>query len=173
MRSASAPAVLIMAKASRPGAVKNRLHPLLGPQGCEALQAELVRHTLETASGGGLHTCPAYAAERAPDSGCAPASASAGARPVVERGADPGRRPTAAVTDVFAHGAGPVLVIGTDVPTLTRDHLASALAEDMGLQTRLRPPLRDLDTAQDAAAFLADPLLPPRIAALLHPSERV
>lgn len=41
-----APGILVMAKAPRPGTVKTRLHPLLGPQRCAKLQAELIRHTM-------------------------------------------------------------------------------------------------------------------------------
>ncbi|MDF9816661.1 glycosyltransferase A (GT-A) superfamily protein (DUF2064 family) [Streptomyces sp. SPB162] len=43
-----------------------------------------------------------------------------------QRGEDLGQRLTAAVTDAFADGAGPLLVIGTDAPTLTGDRLSAA-----------------------------------------------
>jgi glycosyltransferase A (GT-A) superfamily protein (DUF2064 family) len=46
----------------------------------------------------------------------------------VQRGADLGQRLAAAVTDAFADGAGPLLVIGIDAPTLTADHLTAALS---------------------------------------------
>lgn len=47
MSTRRTPSVLIMAKAPRPGSVKTRLHPLLLPERCAALQAELIRHTVE------------------------------------------------------------------------------------------------------------------------------
>jgi glycosyltransferase A (GT-A) superfamily protein (DUF2064 family) len=45
------------------------------------------------------------------------------------------------------------------------------LADDAGLRTQLLAPLRDLDTPEDAAALLADPMLPPRIATLVTSPE--
>ncbi|MEU3199374.1 TIGR04282 family arsenosugar biosynthesis glycosyltransferase [Streptomyces sp. NPDC006996] len=120
------PAILVMAKAPRPGTVKTRLHPLLGPLRCAELQAGLIRHTMELTT---VHTPWTYLA-------CAPADGGdtigtavpAGVRLLLQRGEDLGRRLAAAVTDAFVDGAGPLLVIGTDAPTLTGDHLAAAFA---------------------------------------------
>ncbi|WP_171110291.1 MULTISPECIES: TIGR04282 family arsenosugar biosynthesis glycosyltransferase [unclassified Streptomyces] len=128
-----------MAKAPRPGTVKTRLHPLLGPQGCAALQAELIRHTLETVSGCGLRTYLAHTPYDGPDDGrhLAPA----GVRLLVQRGADIGQRLAAAVTDAFADGAGPLVVVGTDAPTLTGDHVASAHAASETRDVVLGPAL--------------------------------
>ncbi len=42
--------VLIMAKAPRAGDVNTRLEPLLEPEGCAALQRELIRHTARWAA---------------------------------------------------------------------------------------------------------------------------
>jgi len=42
--------LLIVARAPRPGEVKTRLEPRLGPEGCARLQAELIRHTAAWAS---------------------------------------------------------------------------------------------------------------------------
>ncbi|MBV7697459.1 TIGR04282 family arsenosugar biosynthesis glycosyltransferase [Streptomyces sp. TRM70350] len=221
MSLSPAPAVVVMAKAPRQGMVKTRLHPLLGPQRCAALQTELIRHALETTSGSRWRTYPAHTPYGGPDDGrhLAPV----GVRLLVQRGADLGQRLAAAVTDAFADGAGPLVVIGTDAPTLTGDHVACAFAalesrdvvlgpapdgghhliglraphtglfaldpawwstdnvlaatraltDDAGLRTELGTPLRDLDTPEDAAALLADPALPPGIAALLKPTETV
>ena len=49
-----------------------------------------------------------------------------GVRLLLQRGKDLGQRLAAAVTDAFTDGAGPLLVIGTDAPTLTGDHLTAA-----------------------------------------------
>jgi len=43
-------AVIVFAKAPRPGSVKTRLVPLLGAEGAAALQVRLVKHALETAT---------------------------------------------------------------------------------------------------------------------------
>jgi rSAM/selenodomain-associated transferase 1 len=125
MNATGAPAVLVMAKAPRPGTVKTRLHPLLGPAGCAALQAELIRHTLEVASAAGPRVHLAYA----------PADAEAnlrdlappGVRMLPQHGRNLGQRMAAAALDVFSAGAGRLLVIGTDAPTLTGRALAAAL----------------------------------------------
>ncbi|GAA2494713.1 TIGR04282 family arsenosugar biosynthesis glycosyltransferase [Streptomyces gobitricini] len=117
-----APAILIMAKPPRPGTVKTRLHPLLGPARCAALQAELIRHTIELAT---AHTPRRYLAY-APDVGGDATAVPAGVRFLLQRGEDLGQRLAAAVTDAFADGARPLLVVGTDAPTLTGDHLTAA-----------------------------------------------
>ncbi|MFH0241452.1 TIGR04282 family arsenosugar biosynthesis glycosyltransferase [Streptomyces sp. HK10] len=217
--STGTPAVLVMAKEPRPGTVKTRLHPLLGPARCAGLQAELIRHALETVASLGLRTYLAYTTGDGPAAARDPAPPAV--RMLTQRGGDLGRRLAAATGEAFADGAGPLLVIGTDAPTLTGDLLAAALtaldgrdvvlgpaldggyyligthaphprlfgldpawwstdkvlaatlalAAGQGLRTELLSPLRDLDTPGDAAALLRDPLLPPRIAALLRPEE--
>ncbi|MEV6958094.1 TIGR04282 family arsenosugar biosynthesis glycosyltransferase [Streptomyces sp. NPDC051207] len=208
-----------MAKAPRAGTVKTRLHPLLGPEGCAALQAELIRHAMELTGTLGARTYLAYHPGEGEDGtgGVAPP----GVRLLLQRGTDLGQRLTSAVTDAFADGAGPVLVIGTDAPTLTVGELTAAFAAlehtDLvlgpaldggyyligmreprtrlfgldaalwgtdrvldatraiaaadGSGVELLGPLRDLDTPEDAAALLADPRMPHRIAALLQPAE--
>ncbi|MGK5448612.1 TIGR04282 family arsenosugar biosynthesis glycosyltransferase [Streptomyces radiopugnans] len=219
--STGTPAVLVMAKEPRPGTVKTRLHPLLDPARCAELQAELIRHALRTVASLGPRTYLAYAYATGDGPPAARSPAPPAVRLLTQRGGDLGQRLAAATGEAFADGAGPLLVIGTDAPTLTGDLLATALtaldgrdvvlgpaldggyyligthaphprlfgldpacwstdkvlaatlalAADQGLRTELIPPLRDLDTPEDAAALLQDPLLPPRIAALLRPEE--
>src|SRR5688572_25773980 len=41
-------AVIVFARAPRPGSVKTRLVPVLGPEGAAALHVKLVKHALET-----------------------------------------------------------------------------------------------------------------------------
>ncbi|KUO15807.1 TIGR04282 family arsenosugar biosynthesis glycosyltransferase [Streptomyces dysideae] len=118
------PAILVMAKPPRPGTVKTRLHPLLGPLRCAELQAELIRHTMQLAT---AHTPRTYLAYAPCDGGNAIGTAVPdGVRLLLQRGEDLGRRLAAAVTDAFTDGAGPLLVIGTDAPTLTAGHLSAA-----------------------------------------------
>ncbi|MER5216866.1 TIGR04282 family arsenosugar biosynthesis glycosyltransferase [Streptomyces sp. NPDC002838] len=219
MSTRHTPSVLVLAKAPRPGTVKTRLHPLLGPDGCAVLQAELIRHTVDLTSGLGARTYLAYAPGEAEDS--TGHVAPPGVRLMVQRGQNLGQRLSSAVLEAFADGAGPLLVIGTDAPILTGDHLTAALtslehkdvvlgpaldggyyligmrhphvglfgidaalwstdqvlaatralATDEGLSVELLRPLRDLDTPEDAAALLADRMMPSRIAALLRPTE--
>ncbi|THA27932.1 glycosyltransferase [Streptomyces sp. RKND-216] len=114
-----------MAKAPQPGTVKTRLHPLLGPEGCAALQAELIRHTLALTTGHGLRSHLAHAPADARNALAALVPANVELRP--QRTGALGLRLAAAVEDVFASGAGPLLVMGTDAPTLTAGHLTTAL----------------------------------------------
>ncbi|MEU0337484.1 TIGR04282 family arsenosugar biosynthesis glycosyltransferase [Streptomyces bobili] len=118
------PAILVMAKAPRPGTVKTRLHPLLGPRRCAELQAELIRHTLELATAHTPRTYLAYAPGDGEDT--LSAAVHTGVRLLLQRGEDLGQRLAAAVTGAFADGAGPLLVIGTDAPTLNVGHLTDA-----------------------------------------------
>ena len=120
------PAVLIMAKAPRPGAVKTRLHPLLGPDGCAALAGQLIRHAAAVAARAGGVTVftavdpPGAIAEVA---GLVPGTVQL----VGQRGAGLGERLANATSEVFASGHRPVVVIGTDAPALTPGLLAQAL----------------------------------------------
>jgi rSAM/selenodomain-associated transferase 1 len=119
--SAEPVAVAILAKAPVPGLVKTRLEPVLGTDGAAALQARLIKRTIETARAAGvgpitvwatpdirypifqdLSGLPDVAVARQPDS-------------------DLGGRMLYAVM-----AASPALVIGTDCPALEASHLRSA-----------------------------------------------
>ena len=117
--------VLVMAKAPRAGAVKTRLEPLLGPDGCARLQAALIA------------AATAWAADAAPGSAyLAFGGEEAALRPHVEDGVecfpdgpgDLGDRLTAATARVFGERSEPLLVVGTDMPLLTRAHAREAEA---------------------------------------------
>lgn len=116
-------AIVVMARAPRPGPVKTRLQPLLGPDGCARLQDRLIRHTVALAqqvAPGSTHLAidgPAVElCDLVPDT----------VRVLRQRGDDLGARMTAAVHDVARHHAGPIVVIGTDAPTMTTTHLSDA-----------------------------------------------
>jgi len=111
-------AILIMAKAPHAGSVKTRLQPLLGPQGCARLQAALIRRTVRLAQ----LVAPArtYLAldpltAKAELIGLIPTSIAV----LAQSGPDLGSRMSAAAADVFRRHHGPLLLIGTDAPTLT------------------------------------------------------
>jgi uncharacterized protein len=108
-----------MARAPRPGQAKTRLEPLLGPDGCARLQAELIRVAVrwaETVGPAFVAVSPADALEEVE----AP-----GATLFGQEGADLGERMGTAVQRV----GGPVVVIGTDMPTLGPFHAASVLSD--------------------------------------------
>ncbi|MGI8867359.1 MAG: TIGR04282 family arsenosugar biosynthesis glycosyltransferase [Mycobacteriales bacterium] len=207
-------AVLIMARAPQPGTVKTRLQPLLGPDGCARLQAGLLRRTVLLAEC--VAPLDTYLALDHP--GPAAAAVSGNVTVLGQRGRTLGDRMWHAVEDVLDQHPGPVVVIGTDTPTLSPAHLRAAAsvletghdavfgpaldggyyllglrrsapalfaindqlwggpsvleasltaARTAGLRTALLEPLRDLDTPQDARAFLDEAGLPADIAALL------
>jgi len=114
-----------MAKAPRAGLVKTRLHPLLGPQGCAHLQTGLIRRTVLVAQL--VAPTRTYLALDSVDSpgelvGVVPA----GVTVLPQSGPDLGSRMSIAAADVFRDHRGPLLLIGTDAPTLTASHLRRA-----------------------------------------------
>lgn len=119
------PTVLVMAKAPLPGRVKTRLHPMLGPCRCAELQAALIRHAVELVGGLGFDTSLAFhpAGERERVRRLVPDQVAL----LPQRGDHLGQRLAAAVDDVRARRPGPVVVLGTDAPTLTGGALTAAV----------------------------------------------
>jgi rSAM/selenodomain-associated transferase 1 len=113
-------AVIIMARAPRPGAVKTRLQPRLGADGCARLQAALLERTVRLAS--------RFAPEDTHLALAGSGPVVVPARRLAQRGTDLGERMRNAVNEVTDVRARPVLVIGTDVPTLSERHLCAAAA---------------------------------------------
>lgn len=97
----------MFARASRAGAVKTRLIPLLGAQGAARLHARLLRRALRTARAARLGPVELWTAERR------------------QRGADLGER----MMHAFAHSlrrAARVILIGSDCPVLRPRDLRQA-----------------------------------------------
>jgi rSAM/selenodomain-associated transferase 1 len=119
-------AVAILAKAPIPGLAKTRLIPHLGADGAAALQRWLLHRTVTTA----------LAADIGPVSlWCAPEADHPDFAACLEHGplslyrqpdADLGERMRLAIAESTA--AGGTLVVGTDCPLLTPDHLQQAAA---------------------------------------------
>ena len=116
--------VVVMAKAPRPGRVKTRLHPLLGPAGCARLQRELLAHTCATVASCGLRGFVFLDDQEAAGAAAVALPEDFSVRQQVM--GDLGRRMSAAVQQVWQERRSPVLVIGTDAPTLTAALLAAA-----------------------------------------------
>jgi rSAM/selenodomain-associated transferase 1 len=114
--------IAILAKAPVPGTVKTRLAMMLGVYGAATLQERLIVRTVETAVEAGtgpvhLWTSPD---ERHP---CFKALIERFSLPVARQPkGDLGARMHAA----FVHAAGPAIVIGSDCPVLTPQHLRDA-----------------------------------------------
>jgi len=117
--------LLVFIRDPRPGQAKTRLIPALGPERA----AELYRALAEEEVGG---TSP-----RGGEYGRLLCFAPAEARPALEawfpgetfvpqRGADLGARMSAAFDEAFRGGAARVAIIGTDVPSVTRETVLGA-----------------------------------------------
>ena len=117
-------AVLIMARAPRPGTTKTRLEPLLGPDRCARLQAELIHNTAGWAARSTRQVWLAFTPHDA-SAECAELIP-----PQVQLFAqvegDLGARLRSATDHIFRGHAGPLSVIGTDAPLLCGDHLRAA-----------------------------------------------
>jgi glycosyltransferase A (GT-A) superfamily protein (DUF2064 family) len=118
------PAALVMARAPVPGRCKTRLEPLLGPDGCAALQTELVRRAsawaAEVAGPG-----EAYVAFDPPGTqDLMQALVPDGTHLLEQVPGDLGVRLAAAVGQIAAR---PLLVVGTDIPALSAAHARAAL----------------------------------------------
>ncbi len=119
--------ILIMARAPRPGEVKTRLEPRLGPDGCARLQAELIRHTSRWAAGCAQKCWLAYSPADARDAVARLAPANVGL--FVQEGRDLGERLGHATGHVFGSHGGGLAVIGADAPELGPVHLRFAERE--------------------------------------------
>jgi rSAM/selenodomain-associated transferase 1 len=118
-------AVVVMAKAPRPGLVKTRLAPLLGDDRCAALQSALITRTVAVATTVAPDATlvafdPPDAKEELAD------ILPPGVELVPQRAGHLGERLAAAVSDAYAVRPGPLAVIGTDIPLLEPRHLQDA-----------------------------------------------
>jgi uncharacterized protein len=121
-------ALVVMAKAPEPGAVKTRMTPPLSPQQAAALYACLLDDVLDVSLAGAVACGLAPLLALHPASACA---AFARRRPafrvIAQRGADLGERMEHAIDAARAAGAERVLLRGSDSPTLDGAVLADAL----------------------------------------------
>jgi hypothetical protein len=126
----SSPAVLLMARAPRPGTVRPALEPLIGTARCLELQAALV-----------VRAC-AWASQVAPGAvhvGYEPVDAGPELRSLLgpevnlfpQSGAGISGRLAQASARLFARGDGPVLIIWPDLPRWRSDHAVGALGDLM------------------------------------------
>lgn len=118
-------AVLVMAKAPRPGLAKTRLAPVLGDDRCASLQSALVTRCVAVATSVAPGTT--FVAFDPPDArGELAGLVPPGVELLPQRGGHLGERLAAAVTDVYATHLGPLVVVGTDIPLLEARHLRDA-----------------------------------------------
>ncbi len=115
--------IVIFAKQPVPGTVKTRLARTIGPVAASRVYAALLDHTLEAAAAAGLPVVLAVAGREASD--WTPPTA---ARVIPQTGADLGERMRNAFDARFESGAEGVILIGSDLPLVSADLLASAAA---------------------------------------------
>lgn len=115
--------IVVFAKQPVPGTVKTRLARTIGPVAASRVYAALLDHTLEAAVGSGLPVVLAVAGGEASD--WTPPTP---ARVILQTGVDLGERMRNAFDARFESGAEGVILIGSDLPLVSADLLASAAA---------------------------------------------
>jgi rSAM/selenodomain-associated transferase 1 len=123
-------ALIVFAKRPRAGEVKTRMTPPLAPEQAAELYTCLLRDVLETSAAiAGRFELDAVLAVQ-PASACAELRelCSAAFRVVGQRGADLGERMDHAVQEAADAGSAPILLRGSDSPTLDAESVAAALA---------------------------------------------
>ena len=118
-------ALVVFAKAPAAGAVKTRLVPVLGTEGAAALHAELVKRTLDMARAASFGQARLHCAPGVADPFFQLCKGHYGVALEPQSAGDLGARMGTAFESVLAvHDR--VLLIGTDCPALTADHLRQA-----------------------------------------------
>jgi rSAM/selenodomain-associated transferase 1 len=115
-------AVAVLAKAPLPGFAKTRLIPALGAEGAALLQARLVEHAVATACAAVTGPVTLWATPDESHPLFQAIGAGLGVALARQGGGDLGARMLAAIEAANT----PALVIGTDCPALTSDHLRTA-----------------------------------------------
>ena len=118
-------AVIVFARAPRPGAVKTRLVPLLGAEGAAALHAQLLRQTLETARASSFRRIELHGTPDISDPFFRFCAGHFAVALAAQAGGDLGARMFAAFESVLATHPR-ALLLGSDCPVLTARHLLQA-----------------------------------------------
>jgi rSAM/selenodomain-associated transferase 1 len=115
-------AIAILAKAPLPGLAKTRLAPVLGADGAASLQARLIERVVTTAQSAAIGPVTLWATPDHHHPVFQTIAALLGVALAVQPDGDLGARMMAAITAV----GGPAMVVGTDCPGLTPEHLRAA-----------------------------------------------
>jgi hypothetical protein len=118
-------ALVIFARAPRPGLVKTRLVPLLGAEAAAGLHARLVKHALETARAAAFRPIELHGAPDCDDPFFRSCAGHYGVTLKPQVPGDLGARMLAAFEATLAAHAR-VLLVGSDCPALTARHLRQA-----------------------------------------------
>lgn len=115
------PSIAVLAKAPIPGFAKTRLNPALGAHGAAALQERLTERAVATACAAQLGAVTLWGTPDIRHASFRELVSQFRIRLARQPDGDLGARMLAAIS-------GPTLVIGTDCPALTLDHLREAAA---------------------------------------------
>jgi rSAM/selenodomain-associated transferase 1 len=115
-------AIAVLAKAPNPGFAKTRLIPMLGEDGAARLQARLIERAVAAACAAGIGPVTVWATPDPTHKIFQTLRARHHLALARQCDGDLGARMLAAITAAN----GPTLVIGTDCPALTADHLRTA-----------------------------------------------
>jgi rSAM/selenodomain-associated transferase 1 len=148
-------AIAILAKAPLPGLAKTRLIPALGAQGAARLQARLIARAVASACAAATGPVTLWGAPDPMHPAFEVARARHGIALACQPAGDLGARMLAALA------AGPGLVIGTDCPALTSDHLRRAAEALRGGRDAVVLPAEDggyvlIGTRRSQPALFAD-----------------
>lgn len=119
--------VIVFAKAPRVGEVKTRLIPLLGAEGAAALHRQLLHRTLVTATNAGLGPVELHGAPDDRDDFLRDCARRFGIALLPQLGGDLGAKMCHAFDEALARHAR-VIIVGSDCPVLTEQHLRDAQA---------------------------------------------
>jgi rSAM/selenodomain-associated transferase 1 len=125
MTKSDGTAVIIFARAPRPGAVKTRLIPLLGAEGAAALHARLVKRALETARAASLRPIELHGTPDINDPFFRSCAGDFAVALAAQAGGDLGARMLAAFESALATHSR-ALLLGSDCPALAASHLREA-----------------------------------------------
>ena len=118
-------AVIVLARAPTPGAVKTRLVPLLGAEGAAALHARLVKRTLHTARAASFRRVELHATPGMDDPFFRFCAAHYSTALVAQAEGDLGARMLAAFESTLVD-CPRALLVGSDCPALSARHLRQA-----------------------------------------------
>ena len=134
--------VIVFARAARPGAVKTRLIPLLGPEGSAALHARMVRRSLAIARKSAIGAVELHCAPDCDDDFLRLCGNRYGAELHAQADGDLGARMAVATSRALAVHAR-VVLIGSDCPALTARHLRAACQALLGGADAVLAPAED------------------------------
>ncbi len=134
--------ILVFAKAPIPGRTKTRLIPSLGQQGAADLHAQLVRHTLATATQTNLCPVELWCSEALEHPFFKECQKNFPITLKQQQGIDLGERMANAFNETLKQ-ANQVILIGSDCPALTATDLEEALATLKGNHDCVLKPAED------------------------------